>query len=76
MMCTTGGPKSVHFPMPRICGTIQDTMTRFHQNVQRSHETKDFDAVFMQLLNVLCKLAQHYYTIIIYDGHVLQPLLY
>jgi len=51
-------------------------MTRFHQNVQRSHETKDFDAVFMQLLNVLCKLAQHYYTIIIYDGHVLQPLLY
>jgi len=29
----------------------------------------------MQLLNVLCKLAHHYYTIIIYDGHVVQSLL-
>jgi len=34
----------------------------FHQNVQRSDETKDSDVVFMQLLNILRKLVQHYYT--------------
>jgi len=34
----------------------------FHQNVQRSHETKDSDAIFMQMLNIFCNLAQYYYT--------------
>jgi len=34
----------------------------FHQNVQRSDKTKDSDVIFMQLLNILRKLAQYYYT--------------
>jgi len=34
----------------------------FHQNVQKRHETKDLGAIFMQLLNILCKLAQYYYS--------------
>jgi len=34
----------------------------FHQNVQTIHKTKDSDAIFVQLLSVLYKLAQHYYT--------------
>jgi len=59
-----GGPESVHFSVHHIYGTIQDKMTwhGFHQNVQRSHDTKDLDAIFMQLLNILCKLAHYYYT--------------
>jgi len=34
----------------------------FHQNVQRVQENKDQVAVFMQQLNILCKLSQSYYT--------------
>jgi len=29
----------------------------FHQNVPRVHDDKYSDAVFMQLLNILCKLS-------------------
>ena len=34
----------------------------FHKNVPRVSEKKNYAAVFMQLLKILCILVQSYYT--------------
>ena len=37
---------------------IAAKIKQFHRNVSKVSENKDWVAVFMQMLNVLCKLAQ------------------
>ena len=55
------GPKKLHKVTISI-QPFQIKLNGFQQNVSRVSENKDEVAVFMQLLNILSRLAQSYCT--------------
>ena len=55
------GQKNRAFSYHHIDDTDQGK-NGFHQNILKVCEKEDYCAVFMELLNILCKLAYSYYT--------------